>query len=154
MAPISYRKKSELQSTSLSALAWLLTGLFPCALGRFASSQTCRLLSALSPFACVLSSAHHACPLLVNLANFSFSFISKFKYYVLCDTLWLPPMRWSCFLSSFHSVHWHQSTFRRILWNRKPGSLVERAHILMQAHSLSSWLWNVMNVFIFVPLCT
>ena len=57
------------------------------ALGRFASSQTCRLLSALHPFACVLSSAHHACPLLVNLANFSFSFMSKFKYYVLCDTL-------------------------------------------------------------------
>ena len=87
MAPISYRKKLELQSTLLSALAWLVTGLFPRALGRFASSQTCRLLSALRPFACVLSSAHHACPLLVNLANFSFSFMSKFKYYVLCDTL-------------------------------------------------------------------
>lgn len=113
------------------------------------------VFSILCPFACVLSCAHHACPLLVNLANFSFSFISKFKYYVLCDTFS------DCLLSDevVFSPAPTVSTCTKARTGGNSGTdshaaSWKRTRILMQAHTLSSLVWNVMNVFIFVPLCT
>lgn len=98
------------------------------------------VFSILSPLHACSPCAHHACPFLVNLANFSFSFISKFKYYVLCDT------SSDCLLSDevtfspvSHCVHLHQSTYRRKsleLTAMRPRG--KEPHILMQAHTLSS----------------
>ena len=83
------------------------------------------VFSILWPFACVLSCAHHTCPLLVNLAHFSFSFISKFEYYVLCDTFSDSLLSDEVVFSPAPCVHLHQSTHRRKLWNWQPCSLVE-----------------------------
>ena len=156
--PVTYRtnlNSSCIQSTLPSPPPWLSTWSFNIAhwADLFPGSPTSYVLSCLSAFACVLSCACYACHLLVILANFSFSFISKFKHHLLCDTFSDSLLSGlSCLSSTSNCVHSRQGMYGTVLWNWSRAALRKRAQNLMQVHTSVSLIWNVINDSSLTPL--